>query len=836
MPSRAVRFSIRLLGALLLLVRDPAAASSQQRDQGPPLRLDIQSGLLLAARNDSLQDWQRTYMLELAEQGQSASPAPEPTLPVSAQAVATGQAQDGEWIGEIDRRFGHSAIYDPIRDRMIVFGGQGPSGKVNDTWALSLVGTPAWTRLAPTGPLPSARRNMSAIYDPVRDRIVMFGGLDQSGVFLNDLWALSLLGGMAWTQLAPNGTPPSPRCGHTAIYDPVRDRVAVFGGLSDASGTARNDVWSLSLGGVPTWTPLAPSGTSPSVRYFHSAVFDSVRNRMLVFGGTPALLNDVWALTLSSTPTWTRVLPAGLPPGPRYGQSAVVDPAHNRMIVFGGVSTSPTGFLNECWELSLAGPGSWTKLLPAGQPPVARYAHSAVYDPVRSQMIVFAGDDAAVDYRNDSYVLSLNGIPEWSGLALIDPVPFKRAYASAILDPVRSAMVMFGGMIQGGSVSDEVWALPLASTLPWTRVATTGGAPRARYGHTAVYDALRERMIVFGGSDALPNFFNDVWALSLAGTPTWTQLTPVGIPPQARVGHGAVYDPVRDRMIVFGGDSRDSGVHFNDTWELSLSGVPTWSELVPSGTPPSPRGFLRCFFDPARDRLIMFGGRNDSGTPLNDAWELQFGSTPLWTQLQPTGALPNGWAHFNATYDPFRNRLTVFGGGGPTGTYTNDLWALSLDEPPAWTSLSPAGDPPSARAFQCEIYDPIRDRIVLFGGLGSAGYLGDVWVLAQVGVLDVGGPGPPRRNGILGPPIPNPTRGPTTLNFSLPTGGRFEIGIYDLGGRLVRTLLNSELKAESGNITWDGRDSAGLRLGAGVYFVALAGSGARFAQRVVLLK
>ena len=111
-------------------------------------------------------------------------------------------------------------------------------------------------------PQPTARFCHTAIYDPVRDRMVVFGGYD--GGYRNDVWALSLAGSPAWSELAPGGTPPSARDAHTAIYDPVRDRMVVFGGYDGAS--LRNDVWALSLSGSPAWSELAPAGTPPVAR------------------------------------------------------------------------------------------------------------------------------------------------------------------------------------------------------------------------------------------------------------------------------------------------------------------------------------------------------------------------------------------------------------------------------------------------------------------------------------------------------------------------------------------------------------------------------------------
>src|SRR5204863_119087 len=162
---------------------------------------------------------------------------------------------------------------------------------------LSLAGAPTWTLLAPTGTLPPARWSHTAIYDSVRDRMVVFGGY--GGYPHNDVWALSLAGSPAWTPLAPAGSPPSGRSLHTAIYDPVRVHMVVFGGQD--SSACSTLVWALSLAGSPAWTLLAPTGSPPPARDLTTAIYDPVRDRMVVFGGQAYgfpggayILNDVW--------------------------------------------------------------------------------------------------------------------------------------------------------------------------------------------------------------------------------------------------------------------------------------------------------------------------------------------------------------------------------------------------------------------------------------------------------------------------------------------------------------------------------------------------------------
>lgn len=70
---------------------------------------------------------------------------------------------------------------------------------------------------------------------------------------------------------------------------------------------------------------------------------------------------------------------------------------------------------------------------------------------------------------------------------------------------------------------------------------------------------------------------------------------------------------------------------------------------------------------------------------------------------------------------------------------------------------------------------------------------------------------------------PNPFLGATTIGFALASATQVELGVYDLSGRLVRSLARGHLGAGAHRIEWNGRDDEGRRATPGVYFVRLEG-------------
>jgi uncharacterized repeat protein (TIGR02543 family) len=83
------------------------------------------------------------------------------------------------------------------------------------------------------------------------------------------------------------------------------------------------------------------------------------------------------------------------------------------------------------------------------------------------------------------------------------------------------------------------------------------------------------------------------------------------------------------------------------------------------------------------------------------------------------------------------------------------------------------------------------------------------------------------------PVVPSPSRSVARLRFELPRDARVELGIVDVRGREVASLVHGDVPAGRHTVTWDGRTKSG-RAAPGVYFARYGAGGKRFVRRIVL--
>jgi hypothetical protein len=309
-------------------------------------------------------------------------------------------------------------------------------------------------------------------------------------------------------------------------------------------------------------------------------------------------------------------------------------------------------------------------------------------------------------------------------------------------------MIIFGG--EGSTLLNDVWALGLDCSQPtWTNLTPPSGpAPSAREYASAVFDAPRNRMVVYGGETSTGHFSPEVWAFSLS-TMLWTQLPDA--PACYRAGHTAVVGNGLNMIVFAGNDGGSTERH--DAWSMSLQ-YGDWSKVFPSDptscqfdcpfdhqepctgyefgqTSPTLIQYHASVWDSPRARMLVHGGWYDfTEEAYAEVYALNGSS---FSRLSPSGDGPGVIYGQTLVYDSARDRMIVFGGNSGSGIlgglYRLDFANHPADSP-AWSTLSVAAGPsPSARYHHAAIYDPVTDRMILFGGDGTTGKLGDTWAL-----------------------------------------------------------------------------------------------------------
>jgi outer membrane protein assembly factor BamB len=90
----------------------------------------------------------------------------------------------------------------------------------------------------------------------------------------------------------------------------------------------------------------------------------------------------------------------------------------------------------------------------------------------------------------------------------------------------------------------------------------------------------------------------------------------------------------------------------------------------------------------------------------------------------------------------------------------------------------------------------------------------------------------------LRPISPNPSSGSSSISYEIAKDGNVEISVFDLGGRLVRSLVREQQTTGPHTIEWDGKNDQGELVANGVYMVKLNAGADRFEQmqKIVLMR
>lgn len=674
----------------------------------------------------------------------------------------------------------------------------------------------AWKSIG-VSPHPDGREQHVMVSAPELNAVIVFGGYTSRHID-DDLWVLDL-GAGEWRHVIPTGDGPGPRASQTGIWDPVGRRVVLFGGVTFDGATPltpqfHNDVWAIAFdpaGTSATWQllhqggaldPAAPlNALVPPARAWHTASFDPVARRMLVYGGLDLAtlletnwgslvdnlqrpftqrwllryaLGDAWSFDLS-TSTWTLLSDAGIR---RYAHQAVYDPVNRQLVATGGFGPPADGGSWYRPETESLDPSSraWTRWSPAGASPAFRDPAFA-YSPSLGALLVMGSDRPSDPQLSSRYVHALilgaaGEGAEWGQLPANRPLRSLLGMRGvAVGTPER--FVIMGGYL-GGSVSAlqrawKLWGYDLV-TRRWERsLPGVEPLPSIVLGR-GVVDPSENALYTVGSSEGGPP-----WRLDLT-TGRWA---PTGEPGEAPLAGKIVHDPVGGRMFLIEGCMHRVWVmEPGDGWRA----IEPAGDVVPVCAP-------LVAFDPPRRRLLMMGGYHhhvDDGASVKNrlvfALELPPGEPARWEELDPSGS--GEVVAIDPVYDPFGDRLITYtetgkvqaldfsgsrdgrweavpveGQGSPQvfdvannralmyRCSDGTLHALDLDGDRTWRQVETSNDPPR-RCLAAVAYDPVGKRLLIHGGYADGVPSNDTFALGLGGSLAP----PSRPSEPIGPP------------------------------------------------------------------------------------
>lgn len=301
---------------------------------------------------------------------------------------------------------------------------------------------------------------------------------------------------------------------------------------------------------VPTWTAVAAQ-VRPSARTAHAMAFDSVRQRLVLFGGStggasPTLLNDTWEWDGT---TWLQRMPVTAPPA-REGHAMAFDRVRGRVVLFGGSSPLVS---NDTWEWDGT---SWLQRAVTGTRPLTRRRHAMTWDAARSRVVLFGGSSSRTVKRNDTW--------EWDGSTWTDRTPTTspspRDDHGLAYSTQSGSVVLVGGYDSTQLLVGDTWEW---NGTTWTQrfPATSPAADRAQLAELS----SSGRVVLF--RTPFQSAVSETWEWTGS---TWVQAALFGPSPAGRFdGALAPFGTgPTSRVLVFGGTV--AGAPTQDLWGFGL--------------------------------------------------------------------------------------------------------------------------------------------------------------------------------------------------------------------------------------------------------------------------
>jgi hypothetical protein len=284
-------------------------------------------------------------------------------------------------------RWGHVFVYDQARDEIVLFGGANERGSyLEDTWTWK---NGTWMHHATTAG-PTARGFVGAAFDRSTNRVIIHGGRGDNRVTHSDTWAWD---GQSWVQLEAENSWQVDH--HQVVWDKARAQLVGFGGWTGSQVTNETRLWVNN-----TWVVVTVENPPP--RSSFGMAFDASQNQVVVYGGLwiNGQYADTWRWNGSQWAAYT---------GPYDNSSIdhhsiVWDAERNELVLFGGKNYRYV-------------PNDMTRLLvdkvwvdKSEEGPSPRHSSPLTWHEGRRTVVLFGGKQDQQDQQ-----LPLGDLWEWDG-------------------------------------------------------------------------------------------------------------------------------------------------------------------------------------------------------------------------------------------------------------------------------------------------------------------------------------------------------------------------------------------------------------------------------------
>lgn len=246
--------------------------------------------------------------------------------------------------------------------------------------------------------------------------------------------------------------------------------------------------------------------------------------------------------------------------------------------------------------------------------------------------------------------------------------------------------------------------------------------------------------------------------------------------------------------------------------------------------PPATVADLAASDDPVTGLRLTWTAPGNNGTTGRAArYQVKFSTTPLCDMPERWNASTlKGWPDLNDSL-PYTTEALLAKATNFTRSQQLSFWAApNLENEPAPQN---AGASESFTLTGLDTSVTYYFALVAYDSAGNVSGISNV-VTAKGAAVEKNGKG--RCLFALSGNEPNPFNPSTVVRFSLAQKGAVTLAVYDIHGRIARTLAAGEMEKGAHRAVWDGRDDAGRPVATGIYFTRLI-SGDRVLQRKMAL-